>query len=373
MITDVLPSAFAVLGAAGDDRLDLATRLGPVRRIAVLVVDGLGYHLLPRAAQSSPLFADVIAGCAGRLDEIACTLPSTTPTSLVSLGTGASPGQHGIVGFTVNVPGTDRVLTHILWRTDPPPRRWQPVPTAFARAAAAGVGSAVVLPAAFDGSGLTIAAYAGAAFVGLRKGDDVVAAMRYALDAGSALVLGYVASVDTAAHVHGIDSPQWADAARSTGELIERLVNALPPDTALLVTADHGGLDVPAAARVDIGTDPRLAAGLRVVAGEPRFRYLHTLPGANADVIATWTAVLGDRAHIVAREQAVAAGLFGDVRPEHLARIGDVVVIANGATAVLATGYEPDNVAKLVGFHGGRERVETAIPLLTFAADNPIA
>jgi hypothetical protein len=319
------------------------------------------------------LFADVVAGRAGRLDEIACTLPSTTPTSLVSLGTGAPPGQHGIVGFTVNVPGTDRVLTHILWRTDPPPQTWQPVPTAFTRAAWAGVASSVVLPAVFDGSGLTIGAYGGATFVGLHKRDDLVAAMRHAFDAGSALVLGYTAPVDTAAHMHGIASPQWAEAARATGELIERMVAALPRDTALLVTADHGGLDVPPAARVDVGADPRLAAGLRVIAGEPRFRYLHTVPGASADVLATWTDVLGDRADVLSRGQAVADGLFGDVSPDHLARIGDVVVIARGDTAVLATGYEPDNVAKLIGFHGGREPIETAIPLLSFAADNPIA
>ena len=114
--------------------MGLADRAGPVRRFAVLLVDGLGHELLPRAAQSAPVFADVVAGTAGAPQRLHCTLPSTTPTSLVSLGTGVAPGAHGIVGFTVNVPGSDRVLTHILWRDEPDPATWQPVPTVFERA-----------------------------------------------------------------------------------------------------------------------------------------------------------------------------------------------------------------------------------------------
>jgi hypothetical protein len=134
----------------------------------------------------------------------------------------------------------------------------------------------------------------------------------------------------------------------------------------LLVTADHGALDVPATSRIDLDTDPRLGAGVRVVAGEPRVRYLHTLPGSDADVLDAWRAVLGDRADVLSREQAVDSGLFGQVRSEHLARIGDVVVICRDDTVVLATAHEPEMVSKLVAFHGSLTPVETAIPLLTF-------
>ena len=80
----------------------------------------------------------------------ACTFPSTTPTSLTSLGTGVPPGQHGILGFTVNVPGTERVLNHIFWRDDPAPADWQPVPTWFERLRDAGVPCHLeVVPGAF--------------------------------------------------------------------------------------------------------------------------------------------------------------------------------------------------------------------------------
>jgi Type I phosphodiesterase / nucleotide pyrophosphatase len=366
-IRDILPSAAAVLGVAGaEDRLGLGERLAGVRRLAVVLVDGMGTHLLPRLAPHAPLLAQALAGPAGTVAELECTFPSTTPTSLVSLTTGVAPGEHGILGFTVNVPGTDRVLTHILWRDDPSPATWQPVPTWFERSAASGVPSSAVLPAMFGGSGLTVAAYRGARFCGVGRDDDYAARLLAELRAGPGLVYGYTAGLDTAAHVFGIASAEWAAAAGKVDALLTRLVDGLPADAALLVTADHGGLDAGPADRFDVADDPRLSEGVRVVAGEPRVRYLHVVPGAAGDVAAAWRDVLGERADVLTRDEAIGAGRFGRVPDRHRARIGDVVVICRGEAAVFATGSEPPEVAKLVGLHGADSPAETAIPLITF-------
>ena len=59
-------------------------------------------------------------------------MPSTTATSLTSLGTGLPPGAHGLVGFTSRVPGTGKLLNALFWDTDVDPIEWQPHPTAFA-------------------------------------------------------------------------------------------------------------------------------------------------------------------------------------------------------------------------------------------------
>jgi predicted AlkP superfamily pyrophosphatase or phosphodiesterase len=284
----------------------------------------------------------------------------------VSLTTGARPGQHGILGFTLNIPGSDRVLSHIAWRDDPSPAQWQPVPTWFQRLSAAGVDAHALLPAQFFGSGLTDAAYRGAQLHAARPGLDYARQITDALAAAPGLVYAYTSELDTAAHVFGIGSRQWHAAAASVDALLTRLVDALPPDTALLVTADHGGLNVPAQARVDIDADARLAAGVRVVAGDPRVRYLHTEPGATAGVLAAWRSALDGRAEIYSRAEAVAAGFFGDVRPEHLPRIGDVVAVCLGDTALLASGHEPPEVAQLIGMHGAAPPAETAIPLIAF-------
>ncbi|MGB6206518.1 alkaline phosphatase family protein [Mycobacterium sp.] len=366
-ICDVLPAAAALLSVSGaQDVLGVTDWIGDVRRVAVVLVDGMGWHLLPALAADAPLLASVLAGDAGRLDELACTFPSTTPTSLASLTTGAAPGEHGILGFTVKLPDSDRVLTHIFWRDDPPAAQWQPVPTWFERLRQAGVEAGAVLPTAFLGSGLTEAVYRGAQLHPANSDDDYAQLVVDQLHARPGLLYAYTADLDTAAHLFGIDSPQWHAAAARVDALLTRLVEALPPDAALLITADHGGLNVPAHARIDLDADPRLQAGVHAVAGEPRVRYLHTVPGAAPDVIGAWSELLDGRAEVRSRDDAVAAGLFGPVRSGHLGRVGDVVVTCTGDTAVLATGHEPPEVARLVGFHGAATAAELAIPLITF-------
>ena len=363
-LADVLPSALAVLGVPGAvDLLGLTPSLAGVRRIAVLLVDGLGWYQIPTAARYAPTLAGLTA-TVGR--PLTSGFPSTTPTSLVSLGTGVAPGAHGVLGFTVRVPGTERVLNHIEWDGDPEPLRWQPVRTQWERARAAGVAVTVVSRPEYAGSGLTLAANRGGDYRGAAGVDALAATMLAALAAGAGptLVSGYHPDLDRHGHLTGVDSVPWRIAAAEVDALLARLVDGLPPDAALLVTADHGQLDVPAAHRFDLDTDPRLRDGVRVVAGEPRVRYLHVAPGAVDDVVAAWSAVLGPAARVRTREEAVADGRFGPVPEEHLRRIGDVVVTCRGTYAVLATRSEPPAVSRLVAYHGADTAAEMTIPLL---------
>ncbi len=365
-IADILPGVLSALGVPdAPDVLGLRAALAGVRRVGLLLLDGLGWYQLPAAAQVAPVFADVLAGRLGQLTELTCGFPSTTPTSLVSLATGAPPGAHGILGFTVNVPGTPDVLTHIRWLDEPDPRSWQPLPTGYARASAAGVHGSAVMPAEFFPGGLTTAAYGGAELVAGEQVDEVADGMLRQLRAPAPnLVFGYYGRVDSEGHLHGVGSAPWQDAVRAADRLVARVLDGLPADAALLVTADHGQLDIPAGHRFDLDADPRLAAGVRVVAGEPRVRYLHTEPGARDDVLAAWRAVLGPAAWVVPRAEAVAAGWFGPVPEAHLRRIGDVVAVCHDDYAVLATAHEPPLVASLLAFHGSWTPPEMTIPLM---------
>lgn len=363
-LADVLPSALAVLGVPGAvDLLGLGPRLTGVRRIAVLLVDGLGWYQLPTAAPYAPTLTGLAATVGTTLTS---GFPSTTPTSLVTLGAGVPPGAHGVLGFKVRVPDTDRVLSHIEWTGDPEPLRWQPVPTQYERARAAGVAVTVVSRPEYGGSGLTLAANRGGDYRGASDVDALAGQMLAALAAGTGptLVSGYHPDLDRHGHLSGVDSAPWRLAAAEVDRLLARLVDELPPDAALLVTADHGQLNVPQAHRFDLDTDPQLRAGVRVVAGEPRVRYLHVEPGAAADVVAAWSAVLGDAARVMERAEAVATGWFGPVPEEHLRRIGDVVVVCRGTYAVVATRSEKPIESRLVAYHGSDTAAEMTIPLL---------
>jgi type I phosphodiesterase/nucleotide pyrophosphatase len=365
-LADLLPSLSALLGVPGTaDVLGLGRHLDGVRKVGVLLVDGLGAYQLPVAAPYAPVLADLAAGGGGHAGTLTAGFPSTTPVSLVTLGTGALPGAHGILGFTTRRPD-GRVVNHIKWGDDPDPTRWQPVPTRFEVAAAAGVAVTVVTKPEFEGTGLTVSANRGAAFVGAADRASVATGMIDALTAttGPALVYGYLSDLDHAGHQDGVDSASWRQAARDVDVVLDRLVHALPPGAALLVVADHGQLNVPALGRVDLADFPDLSVGVVGVTGEPRVRYLYAAAGALDDVVAAWRGVFGAAAWVLTRDEAIDDGWYGPVTADHRDRIGDVVVICQGRTVALAGGWEPPPVGQLIAYHGSVTAAEMTIPLL---------
>ena len=188
-LADLLPAAAASAagGAPGfapdyGDPLGLAAALRGARRVAVLLIDGLG----ERQLRSHPEAAPVLASLAAPIGALSAPCPSTTPVSLTTMGTALPPGSHGILGFATDVPGADRTLTHTQWRDDPDPREWQPRTTVFERAAAAGVQTRAVGPGLFAGSGLTNAAYRGAAYTASFSPGDLVAVLHQSMAAAPA-------------------------------------------------------------------------------------------------------------------------------------------------------------------------------------------
>ena len=372
-LIDVLPSVLAALGVPtpgalgvpAPDPLGLAERLAGVRKVAVLLVDGLGYHLIPQAGEVAPTLAEISAGRLGQMTRLTSGFPSTTPTSLAGLGTGAPPGAHGVVGFSVRVPGTGRVLNHIRWSTDPDPLTWQPIPTLFQRAAEAGVATCVVSRPEFEGSGLTAAVYRGA---GYRSAVDVDALADMMIAAlveadGPALVYGYHPDLDHTGHVAGIDSDQWRDQARWVDRLITPLVARLPRDAALLVTADHGSWTY---RRTTASTSTSTPGCVPAWRWWPANRACGTCTSPRVPSTTWWrpgAPCSATRPGWQPRSEAVAQGWFGALAPAHLPRIGDVVVVCRDRYVVVASEtnrYE----ARLIGYHGSFTAVEMEIPLI---------
>jgi hypothetical protein len=365
-LADVLPSVAAALGAPvrrGDlpaDPLDLTPALGGARRVAVLLVDGLGAELLAAHPREAP----VLAALGTPAGVLSAPCPSTTPVSLTTLGTGLPPGSHGVLGFVTEVPGEERTLHHLQWRDDPDPLQWQARPTVFEQATAAGVTCTAVGPPAFSRSGLTRAAYRGADYANAYTPGDLVAVVHGALALGDrSLVYGYTRDLDLTGHVRGVGSASWRHDLGVVDRVVEQLAAGLPEDAVLLVTADHGMVDVPDSTRLDVREEPGLMDGVRLLTGEPRARYVHAVPGAADDVLATWRAVLGPRAWVVSRAEAVASGVFGPVDPALADRIGDVVVLARGSWAFTDVQAEPHG-SLLAAFHGSLTSAELAVPLL---------
>jgi hypothetical protein len=338
--------------------------LAPVSRACLLVVDGLGWDLLRSHRSAAPFLSG--------LTETGCWLtagfPATTVTSLGSLGTASPPGQHGLLGYQVRVPDTGQLLNGLRWDNEVDPVGWQPGPTIFERTAAAGIRGIRVAAGAFRQSGLSVAAMRGADYRAAGTPGALVASTATALAAERrALAVVYTGDLDATGHVWGCNSPAWRFQLGHVDRLAEQLAGALPTGAALYVTADHGMVDVPAGDRTDADEVAELRAGVAVLGGEGRARHVYALPGAAADVLAAWRAVLGDRAWVLSRAEAIDAGWFGPVDSRAAARIGDVVAAARGRSAVVATRAEPRESA-LVGMHGSLTPAEQRVPLLSCVA-----
>jgi Type I phosphodiesterase / nucleotide pyrophosphatase len=243
------------------------------------------------------------------------------------------------------------------------PEEVQPVQTTFQRAAADGVGVTVVTRREFEGSGLTRAALRGGRFQGTEALGDLAAGILAAIAGpGRQLCYGYHRDLDALGHVYGPGSLPWRLQLAQIDRLAELVAERLPPDAVLAITGDHGMVAVDRLHDAD--TDQVLSDGVAQLAGDPRARHVHVRPGARDDVLATWTAALGDGAWVVPGEQAATEGWFGlPVAPHARDRIGDVVVAARGGTAVIRSRAEPV-ISRMPGQHGSLTADEQLVPLL---------
>lgn len=355
-LADVLPAVVGALGVPGEQD---ALGLPPARRYCVFLVDGLGWNLL-RAHPAEAPFLNSLRGRA-----ITVGVPTTTATSLTSFGTGLPPGRHGVLGYTTRKPGEASVLLNALkWDSSVDPRAYQPHPTVFERAARAGIAVTVLGKRQFRNSGLTLLGLRGANFLGADSLGERVAYAASALERDRSLVYVYDSDLDFTGHQAGCAAPAWRHQLVMIDRFAEELSAAMPPGAVLIVTADHGMVDVESAKRIDVDDLPALRDGVTLVAGEARFRHVYAADGAATDVLAAWRSVLGDRAAVRSREHAVAEGWFGGVESRVLDRIGDVVAAVNGDCAVERRSVFPIE-AKLVGLHGAMTADEMLVPLLT--------
>ncbi len=358
-LSDLTPGIGAHLGVPGYDRDPL--ELPNAQRYVVVLIDGLGFHLVRQAIREAPYLASLL----GDATAITSGIPSTTVTSLASLGTGLPPGQHGMVGYTSRVPGTGEILNALTWDSAVVARAYQPKPTFFERATAAGVAVSSVAVDRFQVSGLTQAALRGADFVGFqhehqeeqRIGLIVAAAQR----GERSLVYAYERELDHTGHALGCGSERWLAHLSRIDAMCERLRDELPDDVRLIITADHGMVDVPKSAQIIAEDEPELMVGVSALAGEGRFRHVYVDHDAPGRVARRWADRLGTMAWVRTRDEAIDEGWFGPVDGSIRERYGHVLVAMRDSYAVMTRQFPRE--LELVGMHGSLTPVEMMIPL----------
>lgn len=373
-IADLLPSCASALGAEG-----FANPLGlpDAPRVCVVMVDGLGRSLLTQRAAHTPFLRGRLQAGQGSIPTtLDAAFPSTTAASLASFGTGLPPGQHGMVGYDVLAPHLGRVVNQLNgWDPAVDPDKWQPFPTVFQRIDPAIPVATVSLPQ-FEGSPMTRAALRGGRFIGAETLHARTTAAAATLAASPRMLLYfYLNELDKAGHLSGCGSSAWEEALEEVDACIRRLDAQLPANTLVLVTGDHGMVDVAEGRRVDFGADPELVEGVRFTAGEPRMVHLHLEDpaddGALRRVLERWQERFGKQAWIMTKAQALAHRLFGEVRAEVQERIGDILVAPHSELALYDGRRVRAAAFTMVGQHGSLTKAERLVPLVAFRASGP--
>jgi hypothetical protein len=326
--------------------------LAEAEQIVLLVLDGLGWDQLQEHVALMPALASLTGG------RITTVAPTTTSTALSSIATGLTPGEHGLIGYRMVVGG--EILNVLRWAVNGDDRRRAYPPADVQRFPAfMGRPVPVVSPLELTGSAFSEAHLRGSVPVGWRASSSIPVAIRRLLVAGERFVYAYYGDIDKIAHERGFGDYYEAEL-RVADRLVADVLDALPDGAALLVTADHGQVDV--GDRV-IKPSASLLSLCAMQSGEGRFRWFHARRGAAAELLAAAAAEFAESGWVLSREQLIADGWFGPTVPPAVAqRLGDVAAIAHAPVSY----FDPGDTGpfELICRHGSVTSAEVYVPLV---------
>ncbi|NCG37207.1 MAG: PglZ domain-containing protein [Actinobacteria bacterium] len=352
-VSQIIPSILSADDEARDN-CPLPSEVTDAHAVVVLVLDGLGWEQLQERRSIAPTLAALAGG------PITTVAPSTTAAALTSIATGTAPGEHGIVGYRIDVDG--EVINMLSWRTPQGDARQRLVPEDFqAVEPFCGQRPVVVQNAPFLKTGFTRAHLRGTRQHNWHTMATLSVEVRRALSAGEPFVYAYYDGIDKTAHMHGFGEYYAAELA-ACDRLVSDLMMDLPQGAALVVTADHGIVDC-TLGRTEL--DSSLFPLIRRQSGEARFRWLHAEPGRSRELAAAAAETVGDDGWVAPIDQVIDEQWFGPIVTDVARRrLGDVAVVARRDRWFVDPAES--NSFELIGRHGGLTPGEMFVPLLSF-------
>lgn len=327
-------------------------------QIVLLVLDGLGFSQLTSNIDQLPHLS-LLSQC--RISSVA---PTTTATALTSITTGSAPSVHGILGYRMRF-GRDKVMNTLSWACPTDRSQMVPDPQELQQVAPfLNFHPKVVTKAQYQGSGFTRAHLRETDLVDYRFPSTMISHVLNLINHDEPFVYAYYEGIDTVAHEYGLRE-NYLEELKAVDYLVGRLISSLPHGCALLITSDHGQVEVPGE---PIKLDQKILALTDVLSGEGRFRWLHVKDLMSNRVVELAKELYDSVAWVATREQLVEGGYYGS-SVENLkekARLGDVALIARSNVAF----FDPNDTGPyhLVCRHGSLTHDELDVPLLGYLA-----
>ncbi len=342
--------------------------IGRSRNIVLLLLDGLGHEFLRSHGADSTLARHT----RGRMTSV---FPSTTTTAITTLLTGQSPREHALTGWFSYWQSLDDVIAVLPFQRRrgrkslsgeiADPASFYAHPSLFDRLETE---SHIVIPANLAFSPYN-ASHSGAATIHPYTGFPALFKQlsRLVRQPEQKYIYGYWPGIDHLAHEHGASSARvrshFHAIDRACADLIEA---ARGSDTTLIVTGDHGLIDVSPDKHIDLGRLPELQRHLaQPLCGERRVAYCHLQETDSAGFVSAAGDMLGEQFLPRPSRELVEEGWFGPgtSHPELLSRIGDVTLLAQD-DASIKDWLPGERRYWHIASHGGTSAAEMYIPLI---------
>jgi len=330
------------------------------RSVLVALVDGLGLKNL-----------QISGAHAGFLNsqkslEASCFYPSTTSTSLVSFATGKPPWENNFIGYQVFDRSSEKSMNLLSgWESKTSGAAFQPLTTVSELASSQGIEFHTVGPAVYEQSGFTAATMRGAIFHGVNSiASRFEEAKRLLSNPAPKIVYLYIPELDQTAHAKGWTSVSWLNLLEDLDSLTSELASTLPKNTGVILTSDHGVVDIPKNNHIYL--DELVSEDvLNFVGGDTRglFLYLKTPTGLK-ETQSRLEQSLGDSCYVFTPEDLITAGYWQTLANQDISP--DLIVLAKKQVALYHRGFAKKKSLEMIGHHGSITPQEMSIPLLLF-------
>lgn len=350
-----------------------AAALAGARNIVLLVIDGLGYDYLSGAGAGSALHRHLKA-------RITSVFPPTTATAITGFLTGIGPQQHALTGWHVWLRELGCLAATLRFRprhggealskSGIAPRSVYTAEPVFERLAAT---SHVVSPENIIESDYNIAHCGRALRRPYKALPELFSTAAEILRSGSGrqFIHAYTYDFDETAHRFGSASPELQQKFRQIDAAYARFLGEIAgTGTAVIAVADHGFIDSPKPACIELEDHPQLAQMLMLpLCGERRAAYCYVEPGKEDAFEHYVRTRLAHCADLYRSADLIAQSWFGlgPANPRLIERVGHYTLVMKDDYTIKDWVLGEERYLTL-GVHGGVSAAEMYVPLIVAEA-----
>lgn len=332
------------------------------KKVIVILIDGLGAEQIIQRSGHAPWLNSHMT----KPNISLCGFPATTSANIATFATGATPGQHGLVGHRVWDRKYDEQINLLVgWNERTDPRVWQPQATVSEQALLLGVMCNVIAAGEYRDTGYTEATMRGANFIAADSWSEKFEAARaIAHSKQDSLTYLYIPELDKYGHQNGWSSSGWAAMLEELDALLRSFCEQLPKDTGVIITADHGMVETSKPRQLVLDDFYDKSGSVQFVGGDTRVNYVYLdSPGAIDQVVEDLESV-SYAFDAVKTEDAIAANWFGEVLQPARDRLPELMLLAKSDFTLYHSKFFKTRSFDMIAHHGSLSPAEIRVPLI---------